>query len=229
MSKQAFDTQELTPHGKLLVPPLGRAARERWAAAGLEVPCKAVAAFADDSWRDVQTARLFLKGFGCEGQRVYVGNASDAPDMAPTLSDFFVQPGCPEVTEAQARGRFGGDVDALTDAHAGDIVAVERALGLPADARACDSLPPDAKCSLLSFPYVYTGVPWQGLFAGPLYYVSFAARSFFLGFGGAAAAPSPRRRRRPPVAAAPSSRRRRRRGGAVFRQSQRRRGHRPIM
>ena len=43
MTQEAFATQELTPHGKTLVPPLGRHARAAWAKDGLDVACDELA------------------------------------------------------------------------------------------------------------------------------------------------------------------------------------------
>ena len=107
MTDHAFKTQELTAHGKTLVKPLGASAREAWAAAGLEIDCERVKTYADDSTRDVQTAKLWLEGLGCVGNQVDVANGS-LPEMVPILSDDFVQPNgiCKVATEGQARGRF---------------------------------------------------------------------------------------------------------------------------
>ena len=53
-----------------------------------------------------------------------------------------VQPnGVKVATEGQARGRFGGDVDALTAAHAQGGDEVQAALDMPADADACTTCP----------------------------------------------------------------------------------------
>ena len=105
MTDHAFKTQELTAHGKTLVKPLGASAREAWAAAGLEIDCDRVKTYADDSTRDVQTAKLWLEGLGCADNPVDVANSS-LPEMVPILSDDFVQPNgiCKVATEGQARG-----------------------------------------------------------------------------------------------------------------------------
>ena len=160
MTDHAFKTQELTAHGKTLVKPLGASAREAWAAAGLEIDCERVKTYADDSTRDVQTAKLWLEGLGCADNQVDVANSS-LPEMVPILSDDFVQPNgiCKVATEGQARGRFGGDVDALTAAHAQGIDEVQAALDMPSDADACTDLPDDVECAIASFPYQYDAMP----------------------------------------------------------------------
>jgi broad specificity phosphatase PhoE len=179
MTQNAFETQELTAHGKTLVKPLGESAQKAWAAAGLEVDCSRVVTYADDSTRDVQTAKLWLEGLGCVGNEVDVANGS-LPEMVPILSDDFVQPNgiCKVATEGQARGRFGGDVDALTAAHARGIDEVQAALDMPTNADACQDLPSDVECAIASFPYQYDAMPWHGLFGGPLYYAQYFAESW---------------------------------------------------
>lgn len=179
MTDRAFAAQELTPHGKTLVPPLGAAVKQAWSAAGLNIDCGRVRAYADDSTRDVQTARLWLGGLGCAEVGVAVANGS-LPAMVPVLSDDALQPNgkCAVATEAQARGRFGGDAEALTEAHAAGIELAQRALAMPAAADVCRDLPNGTACALRSFPYAYDGMPWHGLFHGPLYYAQYFAESW---------------------------------------------------
>ena len=154
-------------------------AQKAWTAAGLNIDCGRVKTYADDSTRDVQTARLWLEGLGCASNEVDVANGS-LPEMVPILSDDFVQPNgiCKVATEGQARGRFGGDVDALTAAHARGIDEVQAALDMPADADACIDLPANTECAIASFPYEYDAMPWHGLFGGPLYYAQYFAESW---------------------------------------------------
>ena len=74
MDQEAFEEQHLTPHGIELMKLMGSYYRQHWDNASLfgadQEPCDLSAggvtiAFADDSFRDVQTAEAFLEGFGC--------------------------------------------------------------------------------------------------------------------------------------------------------------------
>ena len=74
MSQEAFETQELTPHGQGLIKLMGRYFRSKWDNMSLfegTDPCHGgngiVVAYADDSTRDIQTGKRWLEGFGCHG------------------------------------------------------------------------------------------------------------------------------------------------------------------
>ena len=176
MSQEAFETQQLTPHGAALIPLVGSYFRAKWANASLFAGaggCDAVVAFADDSTRDVQTAAAFLDGFGCGGATpVHVANAS-LPAMAPVCSDHY-DTGCALATEEQVAGLYGGSVSALTSAYSHLITRVQQVLQMPADAgvcRAAGAAPATwQNCTLYDLPYVWTGMYWQGMFVSPLYY-----------------------------------------------------------
>ena len=178
MSRAAFESQELTPHGKALMPLFGAYVREKWRAAGFDPVGCDITVFADDSTRDVQTAQLWLGGFGCAGREVRVGNAS-LRTMVPVLSDSVTFGPGAVATEEQTLGAFGGDLDALTLAYADDIGAIQDVLGMPPDAPICVYLGVDAaRCRLLDLPFAYTGVYWQGMMTSPLYYAQFFAEAW---------------------------------------------------
>ena len=183
MSQEAFETQQLTPHGALLIPLVGAYFREKWANASLFASaggCDAIVAFADDSTRDVQTAAGFLEGFGCGGAAVHVANAS-LPVMEPVCSDHY-DTGCALATEEQVAGLYGGNVGALTNAYAHLITRVQQVLQMPADAgvcRAAGAAPAAwANCTFYELPYAWTGMYWQGMFVSPLYYAQFFAEAW---------------------------------------------------
>ena len=73
---------------------------------GLENDCARVKTYADDSTRDVQTARLWLEGLGCVGNQVDV--AATLPGSI--LSDDFVQPN--GIMKWRRRARPGVDLEA---------------------------------------------------------------------------------------------------------------------
>ena len=178
MDEAAFHAQELTPHGKALLPLFGAYVAEKWRAMGLDVGDADLAIFADDSTRDVQTADLWLEGLGRRGTPVRVGNAS-RPRMVPVVSDkVLFGPAAPS-TEEQTLGLFGGDVAALTAAYEEDIKAIQRVLDMPPDASICAVLGVGSDdCALENLPYEFTGVYWQGMFLCPLYYAQFFAEAW---------------------------------------------------
>jgi hypothetical protein len=128
--------------------------------------------YADNSARDVQTAKAFLEGFGCRDDvAAFVANAS-LPQMEPVLSDCYTQPQCPLANEEQTKGLYGGDTDALTSAYAELIAAIAEVLDMtnaPNVTRLCKSADASSDCSFFDLAYQWTGLYFQGMFKSPLY------------------------------------------------------------
>ena len=97
MDAAAFASQELTPHGALILPLFSSWMRAKYDAldpsflgpVGVDGTCLRVVAVADDSARDWQTAAAFIDGFGCGRERpsILVANATMFPDLRAVLSD----------------------------------------------------------------------------------------------------------------------------------------------
>eukprot|EP00602_Paraphysomonas_sp_CaronLab_P012895 CAMPEP_0185038310 /NCGR_PEP_ID=MMETSP1103-20130426/33824_1 /TAXON_ID=36769 /ORGANISM="Paraphysomonas bandaiensis, Strain Caron Lab Isolate" /LENGTH=399 /DNA_ID=CAMNT_0027576683 /DNA_START=325 /DNA_END=1524 /DNA_ORIENTATION=+ len=140
--------------------------------------------FADDSSRDINTAELWLQGFGCSSVPVNVVNDESYPSMQPVLSDHF-DSGCPLATEEQVNGLYGGDVDALTEMYDNEIQGVIDVLAMPADAYICQyanpKFDPDTEaCTLFETGYTWTGQYYQGMFESPVYYAQYFAETWML-------------------------------------------------
>lgn len=208
MSQEAFETQELTPHGEGLIKLMGRYFRSKWDNMSLfddtTDPCHGglMVAYADDSTRDIQTAQRWLEGFGCHGAGgaasgggvpVHVANGS-LPEMVPVLNDGTAQPGCELSTEEQVDGLYGGNVDALTTAYAGLIDKVEEVLQMakaPNSSKLCEEVnvdtdyaSPPVNCSLYDLQYAWTGLYFEGMFTSPLYYAQYFAEAWMLQYLG---------------------------------------------
>jgi hypothetical protein len=185
MTYEAFADQHLTPHGRMIIPYLGAYYSQKFANESLDLSsCKNIVCFADNSSRDIDTAALWLEGFGCPEVPVYVVGSDSYPEMQPVLSDNY-DVGCPLATEEQVDGLYGGDVDALTAMYNDEIQAVIDIIQQPTDSYICtyanplfDSATQD--CTLFETGYTWTGLYFQGMFKSPIYYAQYFAEAWML-------------------------------------------------
>lgn len=125
MTYDAFAHQHLTPHGVKVLPLLSNYYRQYYDQGGLTFSdCSTITCFADDNSRDIQSAELWLEGFGCPSVPVKVVNAESYPEMRPVLMDNYRAGDCPISTEDQVMGMFGGDVNAITEMYRDGIELV---------------------------------------------------------------------------------------------------------
>ena len=186
MSYTAFSEQYLTPHGEKILPYVGSYYAESLTANGLDLlSCEDIVCFADGSTRDVQTANLWLDGFGCSEVPVRVVNETSYSSMQPVLSDHYFFEACPLATEEQVNGLYGGNVDALTDMYSDEIDTVNEILDmLNYDAPLCKNINEDydgsTTCTLFETGYEFTGEYFQGMFTSPFYYAQYFAEAWML-------------------------------------------------
>jgi len=194
MTQEAYDKQYLTGHGEKLVPLMGRFWRENYQntalfdqGEGLGGCPTTLTVFADNSTRDVQTAKLFMQGFlhDCDTEII----VATSPLMAPVLSDHY-NTSCPSASQAQMNGSFGGDFNALSTLYLPLINAISDVLNIkqvPPAESICKYEDPSFAgdtCTLSKLGYRYTGEYWQGMALSPLYYASQFAEMFMLQYVG---------------------------------------------
>lgn len=184
MSYNDFTKQKLTPHGKRILPYVGSYFAERWIADGLDLTsCQNIMCYADDSSRDIDTAKLWLEGFGCNDISVKIVNKTTNSGMLPIVYDLF-NSGCPIATEEQTLGLFGGNVDALTNMYATSIELIMETLDMPPDASVCalsnPNFNPNQDCTLFETGYRWTGYVYDGGFKCPTYYSRYFSEYFML-------------------------------------------------
>lgn len=186
MAYDPFSKQELTPHGEYIVPFVGAYYRESLADDGLEfLSCDNIVCFADESTRDIQTANLWLQGFGCPNVEVRAVTESTYSSMQPVLSDHYYFEACPLANEEQVNGLFGGNVDALTNMYSDEIDLVNEVLDMRNyDASICRNINPTfdnvETCTLFETGYEFTGLYYQGMFTSPFYYAQYFAEAWML-------------------------------------------------
>mmetsp|Transcript_16368 Transcript_16368/g.26167 ORF Transcript_16368/g.26167 Transcript_16368/m.26167 type:complete len:532 (-) Transcript_16368:12-1607(-) len=192
MTDYDYNHQYLTAHGKKLVPLIGSYFRQLYQSSALfsnekphECPTT-LQVYADDSIRDVQTARLFLEGFLPECHvEVAVANGSQAL-MEPVLSDHF-NTSCPLATYEEMNGTFGGNFPALSGLYTPQIKLVSDILQTDKVAwneSVCSKAGlaqtyEGENCTLDKLPFQYNGVYYQGMALSPLYYASQFAETWF--------------------------------------------------
>jgi hypothetical protein len=183
MTQKDFAKQKLTPHGKKILPYVGSYFYERFTADQFNLNCENIICFADDSSRDIETAHLWLKGFGCPETFVNIVNRTHSSDMLPVLYDLF-NSGCPIASEEQTLGLIGGNVDALTTMYASSIELVMDILNMPTDASICElsnsNFDSHQECTLFDTGYRWTGYVYDGGFKSPMYYSRYFAEYFML-------------------------------------------------
>ena len=185
MSRETYCSQELTEHGKVAVPRMGEYYASLFDSTdNFELECDKLAVFADDSTRDIQTAKLLLEGMDCASVSVTVANES-TPNMMPVLSDHYNELNCPLATEEQVAGLYGGDVDALTDAYSAGIDQLTDVIGMNEfNATICNDVYPNydadgyTHCTLFETGYEWTGTYYQGDFLSPIAYAGYFAEYF---------------------------------------------------
>jgi hypothetical protein len=185
MTYQDFTHQRLTPHGKKVLPYFGSYFAARFVNDGLDFGvCQNIVCYADDSSRDIDSAKLWLEGFGCPNVPVNIVNTTHHAELRPVLYDLF-DSGCPIATEEQVLGTFGGSVDALTKSYSSSIDLIMDILEMPTDASICslsnsnfDSSTQD--CTLFETGYRWTGYVYDGGFKCPTYYARYFAEYFTL-------------------------------------------------
>jgi hypothetical protein len=184
MTYQDFIHQKLTPHGKKILPYFGSYFAERFVNDGLDFEtCQNIVCFADDSSRDIDSATLWLEGFGCPNVLVNIVNTTNHAELLPVVYDLF-DSGCPIATEEQVLGTFGGNIDALTKSYSSSINLIMDILDMPTDASICSlsnsNFDSTQDCTLFETGYRWTGYVYDGGFKCPTYYSRYFAEYFTL-------------------------------------------------
>lgn len=184
MTYEDFESQHLTPHGEKIAPYMGKYSGERFIQQGLDISdCANIVCFADDNSRDIMTAQLWLSGLGCSEVEVSVVNSTSFSEMQPVVQDEF-DVGCPNATENQVNGLYGGDPDTLTNIYYNPINLVMDVIEMPLDAEICsltnDEFVPTDGCTLFDTGYLWTGAVYDGTFKSPTYYAKYFAEHWML-------------------------------------------------
>jgi hypothetical protein len=185
MTKNDFMKQKLTPHGRKILPYLGEYFADSFYDNGLNLEsCENIVCFADDSSRDIESAHLWLQGFGCSNIPVQIVNSTHNAALRPVVYDLY-NSGCPLATEEQTLGSFGGNVNALSQMFASSINLIMEVLEMPSDASICSLSNPlfdssSQDCTLFDTGYRWTGYVYDGGFKSPIYYSRYFAEYFML-------------------------------------------------
>jgi hypothetical protein len=188
MSEKAFNNQELTGHGALLLKHMGEHAARRAAPLSTDL-CKLPALLAADiDARDVQSAQAFAAGFfppQCRAARsaeIIIANGShNLHAVTSDDADSLCEPVHEESgSEANAELMIGSTA-ALTDRYLRQIRKVSDILGCcsPSLCKQYGKVG-DGNCSIEELPYTYNGVYYKGLYDGPLQATSAFAQAWLL-------------------------------------------------
>ena len=192
MSKKEYDNQELTPHGRAVLPLLGRYLAKVYRHTNLyfreQQPCPwKLEVFADNSTRDVQTAQALLQGFAPECNVNVQVAGKGLPEMEPVLSDHYDIASCAGASREQLQGAFGGqNLTALPPLYKSGIDRISAVLeteSVPADKSICHLLNASfsgENCTLMDLPTQWTDLDFEGLFLSPLTYAAYFAEAFSL-------------------------------------------------
>ena len=195
MTEEQYCRQELTPHGKLVAPRVGEYYRSvldsnKFAALkNFTYGCDTLAVFSDNSTRNIQTANLFVEGFGCKGRTeiLIAGENEYANTVMPVVSDHDNTLSCPTASQAEFEGLFDSTPDLITESFRDRIALVDRVLQMKAyNATICSDANPDydesldGPCTMFQTGYQYTGLYFQGLATAPYNRAGFFAELFML-------------------------------------------------
>lgn len=188
MSQEEFDSQHISPHGKVCLEKLGFWYSQKIAneSGGLINQCRDTVVWADHmggATRDVTTAKHWMKGFGCPDININFVDETNNTAMQPVLNDHINVAQCPVATEEKVLGTFGGDVDALTESNKWAIETVNDILAVPKDAKICKLANPNTTvtdCTLLDTGYKWTGNYYEGMFRSPTSYAQWFSEAWML-------------------------------------------------
>lgn len=195
MTEEQYCDQELTPHGKLVAPRVGEYYRSVLdsdkfdALKNFDYGCDTLAVFSDNSTRNIQTAHLFVEGFGCKGETevLIAGKNEYANTVLPVVSDHDNKLECPTGNQTVFEGLFDSTPELLTGAFHDRIAIVNKVLQmLSYNATICSDANPDydesldGPCTMFQTGYQYTGLYFQGMATAPYNRAGFFAELFML-------------------------------------------------
>jgi len=185
MTEPEYCDQALTVHGKAVLPLMGSYYKDYFSSVGLDLACDSIQVYADNSTRDVQSARMILDGMNCSAVPIVTaGENYLSMEVYPVVNDHYNNLGCATATQEQVTGLYGGDVSAVTDAFSTGIELISRVLNEPAcNASVCEEVNPDfdpatMQCTLSETGYEWNGQYYEGDFASPLSYAGYFAETF---------------------------------------------------
>lgn len=195
MTEEQYCQQELTPHGKLVAPRVGEYYRSVLdsnqfdALRSFDYGCDTLAVFSDNSTRNIQTANLFVEGFGCKGQTevLIAGENEYANTVLPVVSDHDNKNQCPTGDQTTFEGLFANTPELITESFMDRIATVNDVLQMDAyNATICSESNPDyddvsgGPCTMFETGYQYTGLYFQGMATAPYNRAGYFAELFML-------------------------------------------------